>query len=276
MGERQQALDFGEFTAGEGKGAPTPAERVLLARIEEAIAVLSGFGGEDQQRIREVIRIITSGQELDLNRFASRRRAEEPGVRIIALATDSELDDYTYRVAGCVGEFWTKVCRAHLFPTATVDDTFLLTSGVRFGKGLQLVNILRDLPKDLRLGRCYLPSARLAECGLSANDLLEPANEPQLRGLYDHLLDTAREHLAAGWAYTNALPRGCVRVRLACAWPVLIGVRTLAKLRSGNFLDATQRIKVSRAEVRGILWRSLVRYPFAAAWNRQFEEAARI
>ena len=36
--------------------------------------------------------------------------------KIVALETPSELDDYTYRVAGCVGEFWTRICRIHLFP----------------------------------------------------------------------------------------------------------------------------------------------------------------
>ena len=60
------------------------------------------------------------------------------------------MDDYTYRVAGCVGEFWTRLCRAHLFPRAVVDDAMLLRDGIRFGKGLQLVNILRDIPADLR------------------------------------------------------------------------------------------------------------------------------
>jgi farnesyl-diphosphate farnesyltransferase len=102
---------------------------------------------------------------------------------IVALATDAELDDYTYRVAGCVGEFWTKICRAHLFPTAPLDETTLLAGSVRFGKGLQLVNILRDVPVDLRHGRCYLPSKELIAAGLSAGDLLDPANEPKFRPL---------------------------------------------------------------------------------------------
>ena len=31
-----------------------------------------------------------------------------------ALATASELDEYTYLVAGCVGEFWTELCFRHL------------------------------------------------------------------------------------------------------------------------------------------------------------------
>ena len=86
--------------------------------------------------------------------------------KITALETAAELDDYTYRVAGCVGEFWTKICHTHLFPNARLDEGQLIADGVRFGKGLQLVNILRDLPADLKKGRCYLPTEKLDAAGL--------------------------------------------------------------------------------------------------------------
>jgi farnesyl-diphosphate farnesyltransferase len=179
-----------------------------------------------------------------------------------------ELDDYTYRVAGCVGEFWTRMCRAHLFPEAPLDDAFLLANGVRFGKGLQLVNILRDLPKDLGLGRCYLPKDRLAEVGVAPKDLLEPATESRLRPLYVGYLTHAEAHLRAGWDYTTYLPWRQLRVRLACAWPLLIGMETLVKLRDGPILDATHRIKISRRQVRQILFRSVLTYPFPNRWRR--------
>jgi farnesyl-diphosphate farnesyltransferase len=177
------------------------------------------------------------------------------------------LDDYTYRVAGCVGEFWTKMCRAHLFPKARLDDSVLLAKGVRFGKGLQLVNVLRDLPADLRQGRCYLPSERLAGIDLAIEDLLQPANEPRLRPLYNEYLARARAHLLAGWDYTNSLPRGQARVRLACAWPILIGMKTIELLRSGNVLDPQQRIKVGRPEIKRIIFRSVLLYPWPSAWR---------
>ncbi len=76
------------------------------------------FRADDQKLIRDVLATITSGQELDLRRFGSLSPTESrpAGQQIIALETAAELDDYTYRVAGCVGEFWTKICRAHLFP----------------------------------------------------------------------------------------------------------------------------------------------------------------
>ena len=227
--------------------------------------MLESLNDDDQKLIREVLNIITSGQELDLRRFGG-----ASATQIIALQTEQELDDYIYRVAGCVGEFWTKMCRTHLFPGAALDDQWLLANGVRFGKGLQLVNILRDIPADLRQGRCYMPVNELSAAGLTPSDLLEPQNEVKFRPLYGRYLAQAEAHLTAGWAYTNALPRRCVRVRLACAWPILIGAKTLARLRAGNVLDPGQRIKISRSEVKSLMLRSILCYPWPSAWRKLF------
>lgn len=268
LGQSSRPLDFGNLAQQQG----SPAEKLLLEKVEESLAALQQLSPADRQLIGAVLDTITSGQELDLKRFATSAAVRGPDAPagIIALQTDAELDDYTYRVAGCVGEFWTKLCRAHLFPTKKLNESQLLAEGVRFGKGLQLVNVLRDLPADLRKGRCYLPADGLAKLGLSPADLLDPGSEPKLRPLYNALLDRARSHLAAGWAYTNSLPWRCVRVRLACAWPILIGLKTLAKLRDGPVLDPQRRIKVSRGEVRGIILRSVVCYPLPPAWRGLF------
>ncbi len=265
LGAHDRPLEFGEFAGKRG----APAERLLLERCDEAIHVMQGMHPLDQQRIHEVLAIITGGQELDLKRFAG-----ASGKNVMALADAPELDDYTYRVAGCVGEFWTRTCRAHLFRRAALDMEALLAKAVRFGKGLQLVNILRDVPADLRQGRCYLPADELSSAGLSPGDLLDPKNEPRFRPVYDKYVAIAELHLAAGWDYTNTLPARCVRVRLACAWPILIGMQTLAKLREGNVLDPAQRIKISRPEVKKVILRSVLCYPLPGAWRRLFAMAA--
>ena len=85
LGSHRQPLNFGQLAQQQG----APAERVLVERTEEALAMLSGFAAPDQQLIREVLQTITSGQELDLTRFAG-ASAEN----IVALKTDSELDDW--------------------------------------------------------------------------------------------------------------------------------------------------------------------------------------
>jgi len=66
------------------------------------------------------------------------------------------------------------------------------------------------------------------------------------------------------------LPFGQFRVRLACAWPILIGVKTIERLRAGNVLDLQRGVKISRAEVRGILLRSTLAYPLSEVWRKLF------
>jgi len=243
-------------------GQSSPAERILLERCEVSLELLRALASDDLRRVRTVLEIIISGQALDLQRFAAASAQQ-----VIAVRTDAELEDYTYRVAGCVGEFWTRMCRAHVFPKARLNDEELLSQSVRFGKGLQLVNILRDLPADLSMGRCYLPEDKLQSIGLSPVALLNPKHATKLRPLYNIYLEQAREHLLAGWAYTNALPRRSMRVRLACAWPVLIGLQTVKLLKQANMLDPRQRIKISRRDVKQWMLRSVLYYPWPAAWQ---------
>ncbi len=261
LGQNSAPLNFGELARHQA----LPAEQTLLEKVEDSLAQLQTLSPADLKLVRNVLITIISGQELDLRRFAG-ASAE----KIIALETEVELEDYTYRVAGCVGGFWTKICRAHLFPKAKLDDELLMANGIRFGKGLQLVNILRDLPADLRNGRCYLPADKLVEAGLKPADLLSPANEAKFLPLFRECLNKAESHLAAGWAYTNSLPFGQVRVRLACAWPILIGIRTIGRLRAASVLELQQGIKIPRNEVRRILLWSAFSYPFPGLWRKLF------
>jgi farnesyl-diphosphate farnesyltransferase len=273
LGQTSAPLNFGELAKHQG----SPAEKTLLEKTEAGLALLQTLSPEDLKLVRDVLTTITGGQELDLRRFGqvANTGASATGQQVVALETAAELDDYTYRVAGCVGEFWTKICRAHLFPDAKLDEKQFITDGIRFGKGLQLVNILRDLPADLKNGRCYLPLQRLDEAKLLPEVLLSPANAQKFLPLFHEYLDKAEAHLAAGWRYTNTLPFGQYRVRLACAWPILIGVRTIEKLRAADVIGLQQRVKVSHGEVRGIIFRSLVRSPFAPAWRQLYAPAVK-
>jgi farnesyl-diphosphate farnesyltransferase len=275
LGLSWSPLDLARFVDLSNQNAITSGERALLQRLEDCLALLDTFSTDDQDRIRRVLETITSGQELDLERFGARAaatgsRATPPAPQITALASLEELHDYTHRVAGCVGLFWTEMCRAHLFPEAPIDEVQFRDDGVRFGRGLQMVNILRDLSADLRHGRCYLPADRLKALGLKPRDLLDASAARRLSPLYRELLNFAQAHLEAGWRYTCAIPEGQRRVRLACAWPLLIGARTLRLLRDGNPLDVALRIKVSRTEVKWIVLQSVFRLPFRESWEDLF------
>jgi farnesyl-diphosphate farnesyltransferase len=256
--------DFGDLAQAN---AGTPAERELLTNSAGVLDCLRSLESKERMLVRSVLDTIIRGQEMDLLRFGAASQA-----KIASLDTDSDLDEYTYCVAGCVGEFWTKVCSPHVLSGVHLHEAALLANGIRFGKGLQLVNILRDLPKDLRNGRCYIPADRLFQIGMKPQDLLESAAIEQFRPLYNTYLQLAEDHLCAGWDYVGMLPFRQLRIRLACAWPILIGIKTLARLKTENVLDDSHRIKISRSEIRGLILCSVTKYPFPSIWTRLYSE----
>lgn len=221
-------------------------EAELLRNVEDVVAGLKEYSEEDQQRMLECLDIIVGGQLLDLERFGP---ANEGG-EISALQTDAELDDYTFRVAGCVGVFWTKMSLAHLMRLPPDEEQRFMEHGIRFGKALQMINILRDIPEDLRFGRCYIPEEALAEHGLQPQDLLDDTNLDTFRPLYDAYLDLTNEHLEAATTYIRMIPETQFRLKASCMLPVLVGQRTVTLLREGNILNSEERIKVTRDEMK--------------------------
>jgi farnesyl-diphosphate farnesyltransferase len=223
-----------------------PNESELLRNVDDVIEGLKEYSDDDRVRMLECLNIIVGGQILDLERFGP---ANEGG-NISALKDNSELDDYTFRVAGCVGVFWTKMSLAHIISIPPEQEEDFFEKGVRFGKALQMINILRDIPEDLRFGRCYIPSQKLSEHGMEPTDLLEPENIEKFRPLYDEYLDLTNEHLDAAIEYIKMLPETQFRLKASCMLPVLIGQRTVTLLRDGNILDSADRIKVTRDEIK--------------------------
>jgi len=229
------------------------AERELLTRLEESFALLHHLQPADQSMIRRLILTLTEGMVMDLTTFPG----EDEG-RLVALKTRADLDRYTYYVAGCVGEFWTDIHLAHRPSLARWDREVMVRLGVRFGKGLQMTNVLRDLSRDLRIGRCYIPRQELETLGLQPPDLLDPSAIVKVRPLLRDLLGLTLDHYQEGWAYTLSIPRREVRMRLACAWPLLIGLKTLGLIeRSSNLLDPSVTVKIRRPAVYRIMVCSL-------------------
>ncbi len=225
------------------------AERVLLQRLEECLALYETFESGDRERIRWLMDILPEGMAMDLTRFHG-----ESAQGLTALQTLDELDQYTYFVAGCVGEFWTRMVCAHCPSMASWDVNRMSAIGVRFGKGLQLTNIVKDLARDLQNGRCYVPELLLREAGLTPADLLKRDNLPKFRPVLNRLIRLAMEHLDQGWMYTMALPRFEIRQRLACMWPILLAGETLKRVaRAPDLLDPAVNVKAPRSVVYRVL-----------------------
>jgi farnesyl-diphosphate farnesyltransferase len=235
-----------------------PEERDLLLHLPVVFAVLADVPEDDRTRIRRVLHLLIHGMQADLRAFPG-----DDANGLGSLETREDLDRYTYYAAGCVGEFWTDMTLTHRPACRHWNPDAMRRRGVRFGQALQMTNVLRDLAQDLRIGRCYLPRQDLATLGLTPADLLHPAAIERLRPLLEDLLASAMDDYDAAWAYTRAIPRTEIRLRLACAWPMFIGLQTLDRIRlAKDLLDPTVTTKIPRVAVYRILAASSV-----TAWS---------
>ncbi len=244
-----------------------PHERALMQALPQCLPLLHTLHPADQASVRQVLGHITRGQKLDMARFG-------PGLH--ALQTEAELSDYTWLVAGCVGEFWTELCGRHLIGYSLLPQAEMMRIGRAYGMGLQRLNIIRDAGADLAAGRCYWPEETLAHAGLTPEVLARAAQTGDadtlqaLAPLYTAWLDHTQAQLAEGMRYALALQP--LRLRLASALPALIGARTIALLRQAGPAALTQRVKMPRLEIRALLWRIALGLGSRAVLDRQFQQ----
>jgi farnesyl-diphosphate farnesyltransferase len=200
-----------------------PGEQILLQRLGDCFEQYQTVDESARRLIQTVLGHILHGQRLDLQRF--------PG----ALQTPDELTEYTYLVAGCVGEFWTEMLALKMPNWTSLPREEMLRLGREYGQGLQLVNILRDLPGDLADGRSYLPGT---------DELLERR---------DFWAQQARLWLSSGERYASQL-KGW-RLRFTADLPWRLGLATLEALPKPEIAA----VKVSRKTVRKLM--------FTSAWR---------
>ena len=173
---------------------------------------------------------------------------------------ETALDDYMFEVAGRVGLLLTDLFSAYSRRVRDRRDS-LLETAVSFGLGLQTVNVIRGLHEDPRRGWTYVPRHVLS------SDDGDPGPRPDLRALdrhrqleiLDFLVAKAGGHISDALAYCAEIPRRERGMRVFCAIPALLALRT-AELSSGNLAVFKRPVKVSRREVRSVVLRSRLLY----------------
>ena len=245
------ALASGPVGASEGAGAQ--AEVALLGRIQDLLDRLRRLAPADRADVAEVVVRLISTMDGELAWFS-------PGISegtIRAWPDTRALTAYTDGIAGCVGPFWTRLVHRHVAPLPPARRRMMEAESRRYGRGLQLVNILRDLPRDLQRGVCLLPEKDLRSCGLAPPELLEPRAGRLLAPLTARYRARARRNLLAGLAYTTRLPLRAFSVRVATALPAALGLRTLALLEGMREPWGSARpVKLSRGQVKLIALRT--------------------
>jgi farnesyl-diphosphate farnesyltransferase len=189
-------------------------EMELLAALPGILALLEK--SPDREEIKALLREILEGQLFDLRRFS---HGGPPLDR-------AELERYCDLVAGSVGRCWTRLIAGHAPGKLLLPAERLLPLAGDYGKGLQLVNILRDRWEDRVAGRNYLKEEEVPE-----------------------LLKLAAMWLRSGSSCCEGLRPG--RILVATSLPLNLAQATLP------LVEGSLKAKLSRSTVRGILLRSL-------------------
>lgn len=243
----QEGAKSGHLAAavGTSPGSITKGEGRLLMRLDDVYSLYLKLDFFAQQEALEVVSTLIEGMKLDLRSF--------PG----AFTTDDQLENYTYLVAGCVGQFWSRITAHYLYAIKPEELPSMESLGVNFGKALQYVNVLRDMPRDIRCGRLYVPCPGLEKFLSPAqqNDAELLAFKVKLRPWIDKTLD----HFYDALRYIQKTPKTALFLRLSTIWPVAIGLGTLLEMASSSkWPTFSQRVKVSRLWVYTMMAISLV------------------
>jgi farnesyl-diphosphate farnesyltransferase len=223
---------------------PDNPEHQLIAGLQDVVNVFLTLPVEVQSPIAECVAEMAQG----MRETVERRRQQQNS--LFVLQTFEELKRYCHYVAGTVGHLLTRLFTYYTPDLEPVNHERLLTLGPSFALGLQLTNIIKDCRADHLRGWCYIPADRLADFGINAEEMFNPAFAQPAIDTLNSLMRTTAACLEEALEYTLTLPSSEVRMRLFNLWSLFFAIRTLrAAWNNPALLDASRKVKISRFEV---------------------------
>ena len=202
---------------GNGEDALAPEVRALIAKYRLTPAMLE-----------EII----AGVEMDLaqSRYASWE----------------ELRVYCYRVASAVG-----LVSIEIFG---YRNPRCQEYAIELGLALQTTNIIRDVGKDMRLGRVYLPQDELARFGYSESDLENGTRNDAFLALMKFQADRSRAFYRTAAAL---LPPEDRRAMIAAEIMASVYGTLLERMSADGFRVFEKEYRLSRLTKGGLVLRRL-------------------
>ncbi len=237
----QRAVEFAQELAPLLSSQTIAAEHTLIKMIPRVVAITHGLDAEQQLALSECVAIMAKGmpvfQAQDLRG---------------GLATLSEMDNYCYYVAGCVGEMLAKLF-CHYSPIINEHREQLLPLSVSCGQGLQMTNILKDIWDDAERGVCWLPQDIFSEVGFDLNTLSPATDDARFREGLTHVISVAQQHLQDALTYTLLLPGHETGLRKFCLWAIGMAVLTLKKIKQNLNFNHSNQVKITRRSVKATI-----------------------
>jgi farnesyl-diphosphate farnesyltransferase len=220
-----------------------PDERELIRQCGRVIRVAHGFSEAERRALYRCVATMSRGMgEFERNRCDA------------GLDSLEQLERYCYFVAGVVGEMLTDLfCEHSTVINSRKDD--LVPNAIRFGQGLQMTNILKDIWDDLERGTCWLPRDVFGAQGYDLTNLGAGHNGdgPAFAAGMHRLVGVAHGSLRQALDYTLTIPRNETGIRRFLIWAVVLALLTLRNIHSNPLFTHAKQVKVTRRSLAATL-----------------------
>lgn len=197
--------------------------------VARALAEVAPRFGLAEERLNEII----TGMEMDLdcNRYP----------------TFEALKLYCHRVAGVMG-----ILSAGIFG---YQDQRTLAYAADLGLAFQLTYIIRDVGKDARRDRIYLPQDELARFGVTVADITQARETDAFRRLMEFQIERAQGCYRDAFARLPAADRKAQRAGLIMA---AIYQTLLVEIRADGCRVLTRRVSLTPLRKLWIAWKTWI------------------
>ena len=214
-----------------------PAERDLMANMKRVVDITTRFDEQQRLAIQRCLDIMCHG----MHKF-------QLTASVRGLPRSTDLDDYCYYVAGCVGQMLTELFCSYSAEIAQ-HRTELQDLAVSFAQGLQMTNILKDVWEDRKRGACWLPQEVFTRYGIDLERLVMGQADSRFDAGMRELVGVAHVHLRNALAYTLLIPSKETGIRRFCLWAIGLAVLTLRRIAATPAFTSGTQVKVSHAAV---------------------------
>lgn len=198
--------------------------------------------------------LFNSFPHLDKGPFFRQMEGQLTDLKVTHYATMQELEHYCYLVAGTVGEMLLPVLR---------DDNGaeVAVNGIALGKGMQIVNIIRDVGEDRARVRRYVPLEIMEKHGYSEQDFEDGVVDERFIAIIHELKAAALNWFRIGMDRLDTYPtESAFSIELAAAFYSTI----LHAVERNDYDVYTKRAYVSDELKLEMLGAIVKRYPMLA------------
>ncbi|MFH1783930.1 MAG: phytoene/squalene synthase family protein [bacterium] len=150
---------------------------------------------------------------------------------VFQLADIQDLEKYCYYVAGVVGKMLTAIfCQSKSLRHLKID---LEKHQVKFGLALQVTNILKDYPKDVQRGWCYIPASVTKKYDIKIESMGNLSLE-QKKSVLQELVPSIIGYFDEALDYIRLLPISENSIRLFCIIPFVLAYNTLFSIANAK------------------------------------------